>query len=1564
MTGYRDNERDYENSAAQSGEASMQIQLALNRRIHQQEMLALLSQRALRGVHLTFFMEMTVAMIAQTTQVKTCRVWECLNYHEHDPAGDARFSLRATTEGLDPLREKAAVAIEAQPLAAYALFIKQPVCIDDTTREARFHLSPEYNALGIRSAVAVLIPNGHGVYGVLEATSDSENAFTEYDITFLQAIANLMGIVIEQTRLRHEVEETTNRYEMVLDASSQAVWDWNLETDKIYWNDQLFDLLGLSRAEFTPSWDSVIPLIHPEDRSQVERKIKAQMLSGGSCELEYRVLNAISGEYIYLYTQLTVILDDDGKPIHMAGLSSDITARKRGELLLKESEERFRAIGDDAPFMIWMTHADGQPFYMNQAWWQFTGLDATLGRASVDWSRLLHPDDLPVAMERFLKASDKRVSYQAEFRLKRYDGEFRWIYSMGNPRFSGDGAFIGYLGCYLDITDRKLAEQAMQESEERFRNMADAAPALIGFVDAHGKAVYYNRYCEQFANAPMQALIEGGWMQVVHPDDREPLVQTYRTNIAKRQQFSFEYRAIRHDGKICHLYNTAAPRFNPDGSFMGYVLIGADITEQKGALARFERLMSSNILGVCNWRRDGVLLAANDAFLEAIGYTRQDLKDGVINWRAITPPEFDPVETKCFRELDEKGICTPFEKQYVHKDGHRVDIMIGAAYLQDKVDEGVAFILDISRRKQAERALQQTLERERLRRRIVELAGQAFDMGNILDAVAEEVGRFFEVDRCIVAGYEPMGEQSEPLRLALLGQYCASPQWREVRKEDLPHSVNVEGLTLAEATQRMNAPDMVGLVRQMKLERQSSGKEDSPSPDAGVETSDSPAYLPSVAALMTTEYQALSCLRVGIQYRGMGYGAISLFQCAFQRTWTQDEMELLDDIAFHVGSALYQAQLFEQEQKTKRQLQWNLDRESLRRRVLEVASVNTDIEQVSQVLAEEVGRYFQADRCFLMRYNAGDPEAFRESLRTAGQYLSSERIKRLMVEEWPEKMFEPLSLDFSQAKQVEIVQMANRDTFREYISNRMAHEPLPEEQKQVFYDNLIGLLFDEYGAKSILRLDIIYQGKPYGILALHFCESPREWRPEEIDILYDIGYYIGGIFYQARLYQQEQKSRLELEKSYRLLHMVSEAQAHYISNEEPDILFEDVVNKLLVYTGSEFGFIGEVLQDAQNQPYLKCFYVTNIAWNGESRRLYESQGINGNLEFHNLHSLFGEVMTTGQPVIANHPAEDPRRGGLPQGHPPLNAFMGLPIYKGAYMVGMVGFGNRPEGYQQALAEELQPYLMTCANIIWGTRTEGLRAKLTQDLRESERSLKEYTLKLEKSNQELEQFATIASHDLQAPLRKVVLFSEFLKSSAGVDLPPDCLDYVDRIQKAVFRMQALISDLLRLSRVTRKGKPFKPVDLGLVIQDVLVDLEENRQDVKGTVEVGSMLIIDADETQMHQVLQNLIGNGLKFHKQDVSPMVRVAMEPVGNDWCRMTVQDNGIGFDEKYLDRVFAVFERLHGEQEYEGTGMGLAIVQKIVERHHGTVTAQSKPGEGTTFIVDLPIHQNSQNGSH
>ncbi len=254
-------------------------------------------------------------------------------------------------------------------------------------------------------------------------------------------------------------------------------------------------------------------------------------------------------------------------------------------------------------------------------------------------------------------------------------------------------------------------------------------------------------------------------------------------------------------------------------------------------------------------------------------------------------------------------------------------------------------------------------------------------------------------------------------------------------------------------------------------------------------------------------------------------------------------------------------------------------------------------------------------------------------------------------------------------------------------------------------------------------------------------------------------------------------------------------------------------------------------------------------------------------------------------------------------------------------------------------------------------------------KQAEERLKKFATELERSNRELEDFASVASHDLQEPLRKVQAFGDRLKAQCGEELDAGGRDYLERMQGAAGRMQTLIEDLLAFARVTTRARPFVPVDLSQVARVVVSDLEARLEQTGGRVEVGELPAIDADPTQIRQLLQNLIGNALKFHEEDEAPVVKVRSRrlddgaeappdrPEDRELCRITVEDNGIGFDEKYLDRIFTVFRRLHGRDDYEGTGVGLAICRKIVERHGGSITATSTPGRGSTFIITLPLEQ-------
>lgn len=254
------------------------------------------------------------------------------------------------------------------------------------------------------------------------------------------------------------------------------------------------------------------------------------------------------------------------------------------------------------------------------------------------------------------------------------------------------------------------------------------------------------------------------------------------------------------------------------------------------------------------------------------------------------------------------------------------------------------------------------------------------------------------------------------------------------------------------------------------------------------------------------------------------------------------------------------------------------------------------------------------------------------------------------------------------------------------------------------------------------------------------------------------------------------------------------------------------------------------------------------------------------------------------------------------------------------------------------------------------------------LEQHEATLVAYTKKLERSNRELQDFAYVASHDLQEPLRKIEAFGDRLLRKHGDKLPEDGKMFVDRMQNAATRMRQLINDLLGYSRVTTKAKPFRQTDLGEVLEGVLSDLDTTLHESGGRVDMGDMPIFDADPMQMRQLFQNLLSNALKFRKPDIDPVVTITAEKFKRadqsgkmiDYWRFDLADNGIGFENQYKDQIFTIFQRLHGKFEYEGTGIGLATCRKIVERHEGTIDANGIPDVGATFTIELPAVQENK----
>ncbi len=367
-------------------------------------------------------------------------------------------------------------------------------------------------------------------------------------------------------------------------------------------------------------------------------------------------------------------------------------------------------------------------------------------------------------------------------------------------------------------------------------------------------------------------------------------------------------------------------------------------------------------------------------------------------------------------------------------------------------------------------------------------------------------------------------------------------------------------------------------------------------------------------------------------------------------------------------------------------------------------------------------------------------------------------------------------------------------------------------------------------------------------------------------------------------------------------------------------------------TCSKFGFIGEIGPDGLS----RFLAISNPGW--EACRMYEKAGERRFLGSFAIHGIYGRVLKDGKGLIANDPATHPDRIGFPEGHPPVTAFLGVPLVRDGATVGIIAVGNREGGYrmedQQAL-EALAPSFV------------GALAR-----KRAEEKLRHTAGELKRSNEDLEQFSYAVSHDLQEPLRMINGFLGLLQERYKPQLDDRACKYINYSVEGTLRMSQLITDLMTYSRVERRAKEAQPTDANASLASALANLRGSINNTSAALTHDELPTVSADDTQLTQLFQNLIGNAIKFRRADRQCQVHVGVQRHEDHWV-FYVRDNGIGIPQDAFTRIFTIFQRLHTREEYQGTGVGLAICKKIVERHGGRIWVESQPGQGSTFYFML-----------
>jgi signal transduction histidine kinase len=501
--------------------------------------------------------------------------------------------------------------------------------------------------------------------------------------------------------------------------------------------------------------------------------------------------------------------------------------------------------------------------------------------------------------------------------------------------------------------------------------------------------------------------------------------------------------------------------------------------------------------------------------------------------------------------------------------------------------------------------------------------------------------------------------------------------------------------------------------------------------------------------------------------------------------------------------------------------------------------------------------------------------------------------------------------------------------------------PFILEDAPAVYDDFRREPHAQANIHSFLGVPMLIGKRPVGMIALGKCQ-PGFYTKEHAHLAQAFAAQAAIAIENARLFEEEERRSAQLAA-------ISEVARDITSLLDLDKLLHRVVESLVETFGYYYANVLIVDEEAEEIVLTASAGQTGRAFEGFRLKIGE-QGITG------------WVARSGEPLLVNDVDNEPRYQFVEE-LADTKSELAVPIKLKGKVIGVLDVQSNEAG---AFDEMDLSTLVTLADqlavAIENARLyESVQQELTKRKR-AEEKLKETLAELERSNRELEQFAYVASHDLQEPLRMVSSFTQLLARRYKDKLDADANEFITYAVDGANRMQKMISDLLTYSRVGTRGKPFEPICCEAVLDQAVTNLQVAIEESGAVVTHDPLPTLMADGTQLVQLFQNLIGNAIKF-RSDVPPEIHIGVERTDSEW-RFSVRDNGIGIDPQHHDRIFMIFQRLHSREEYPGTGIGLAICKRIVERHGGRIWVESQPGKGATFYFTIPARGDNHEWSN
>ncbi|MCB0697309.1 MAG: PAS domain S-box protein [Chitinophagaceae bacterium] len=510
----------------------------------------------------------------------------------------------------------------------------------------------------------------------------------------------------------------------VLQYSREVIWCVDMNTfDLLYTNKACFDVWGYTPEEMMADKSIFASHLHPED-AEIYQKGVAEAKQNGKSHNEFRIIHK-DGSVKVIKGDAIFYKGENGLPDTLTGIAVDVTRERELIEDLAISQNRFRSISDNTPVMTWTSSVDTGVNYVNKAWVDFTGkkLEELHG---ADWMSILHPDDHDIINRQRSVIYHEGKPFEIECRMQRKDGVYRYMMLKGSPQYDSSNNCIGFVGTAVDLTDIKLLNEQLMDSELRFKSIANDSPILMWTADEHKHCTFFNTTWETFSGMKQEELMGDGWTKLIHPDDIAGFARERDTHFESRTPFGLECRLMGKDGVYRWMQVTGSPQFNSKGEFSGFVGNGTDITDlknfsdqvQKANIRMQEALLESKrLMRVINRTNNIIVLAdaegritwVNDAYTKTTGYTIQEAigkKPGEL----VHGPETDPGTVALMTDAIVKGEMIKAEILNYSKNGDKywLDVRIEPIYNGDTLTGFMAIEMDITQRKQDEKALAET----------------------------------------------------------------------------------------------------------------------------------------------------------------------------------------------------------------------------------------------------------------------------------------------------------------------------------------------------------------------------------------------------------------------------------------------------------------------------------------------------------------------------------------------------------------------------------------------------------------------------------------------------------------------------------------------------------------------------------------------------------------------------------------------------------------------------------------------------------------------------------------